>query len=444
MTLHSPRMLHLAAFVAAGPVSGHHGGWRHGAADRGLLSLQYYQRIAQILEAAKFDLVFLPDILGVPDRLGNSLDSQLRHGALGALRLDPMVVLSVMAASTAHLGLAATLSTTYHEPYLLARALATLDHLSGGRAAWNIVTSFQEAEARNFGQRDLPDRAERYERADEFVEVVCKLWDSWRDDALVLDPVAPLFADPAKVSPIDHRGKWFDVRGPLNVSRSPQGRPVLLQAGASSRGRDFAARWADVVFVTPASQASAWEFYRDLKQRAACHGRDPEDIRILPALNPIVGETTRDAEEKRAALDRLAAAEAGLSTLSYHLGIDLSIYPQDEVLPLLDVPGVDGHYREVAELSHSAGLSLSEIGARYGRGSARVVVGSASDIADRIEAWFTAGAADGFMLQPAYLPGALEDFVRLVVPELRKRGLFRTEYEFPTLRGQLGIARPVA
>jgi FMN-dependent oxidoreductase (nitrilotriacetate monooxygenase family) len=246
----APRRMNLAVFASAGPVSGSHGGWRHPEAAGDLLSAAYYQDLGRLLEAGRFDLVFLADILAVPDRLGDSLDSQLRYGALGALRLDPLVVLGLIAGATKHVGLACTVSTTYFEPFAVARSMATLDHLSGGRSAWNIVTSFQEAEARNFGRDEQLSRDRRYDRADEFMEVACALWDSWRDDALVRDRDTPLFADPSRVRRIDHDGRWFKVRGPLNVSRSPQGRPVFVQAGASERGRDFAARWAEVVFVT--------------------------------------------------------------------------------------------------------------------------------------------------------------------------------------------------
>ena len=245
--------MHLAAFVVAGPVSGHHGGWRYPTADRDLLSVDYYRNIGKVLEDGKFDLIFFADILAIPSRFEGSLDSQLRYGALGALRLDPMIVLAAMAASTTRLGLASTISTSYFHPFAVARAMATLDHLSGGRAAWNIVTSFQQAEANNFGLEDQLSRDDRYDRADEFLDVTCKLWDSWRDGALVRDPATPLFADPALVTPINHHGKWFEVQGPLNVSRSPQGRPVFIQAGASDRGRDFAARWAEIIFVTHGS-----------------------------------------------------------------------------------------------------------------------------------------------------------------------------------------------
>ncbi len=436
------RKMNLAAFAVAGPVSGHHGGWRYPSANRDFLSAEYYRNLGRTLEAGKFDLIFLADIMAIPNRLENSLDSQLRYGALGALRLDPIVVLSLLAGATKHLGLAATVSTSYFEPFSVARAFATLDHLRGGRAAWYIVTSFQKAEANNFGKIDQLSHDDRYDRADEFLEVACKLWDSWEDDALVLDPVTPLFADPSRVHPIDHKGRWFNVQGPLNVSRPPQGRPVFIQAGASDRGRDFAARWAEIIFVTHASKESAQKFYQDIKQRAEKAGRDPDDVKILPGFVPVVGETRGIAEQKRKLLDDLADPKAGLSTLSYHLDIDLSQFPQDRILPDLDVPGVQGHYKEVAELTQRRKLTLQEVGKQYGIGPLREFAGDGKDVADKMEEWFAAKACDGFMIQDTFVPGGFEDFTRLVIPELQARGLFRKDYEGVTLRDHLGLTRP--
>jgi FMN-dependent oxidoreductase (nitrilotriacetate monooxygenase family) len=438
------KKLHLAAFVSAGPVSGSHGGWRHPKADGDLLSAAYYQNIGRLLEEGRFDLLFIADIVAIPDTLGGSLDSQLRYGALGALRLDPLVVLSLIAGATKHLGLGATISTTYTQPYSLARALATLDHISGGRAAWNIVTSFQEAEARNFGLTEQLSRDERYDRADEFLDVTTKLWNSWQDDALVRDREAPLFADPARVREINHAGKWFNVRGPLNVSRPPQGRPVFIQAGASARGRDFAARWAEIVFVTPGLIDVAVEFRNDLRARAVRFGRDPDSLKVLPGIVPVIANTENEAKALHDELYGLAHPEAGLSTLSYHLGVDLSLFPQDQVLPEnLNVPGVEGHYREVSELTRRSGLSLGELGQRYGAGrTTSGFTGTPGSVADRMQEWFEAGACDGFMLQIPYLPGGVEDVVHQLVPELQRRGLFRKEYGGSTLRDSLGLARP--
>jgi FMN-dependent oxidoreductase (nitrilotriacetate monooxygenase family) len=406
--------MHLAAFLAAGPVSGVHGGWRHPAANTNLLSIKYYAQIARQLEDSRFDILFIPDIVAIPRRFEGSLESQLRYGALGALRLDPTIVLSTLASITTHIGLASTISTTYNSPFNVARSVATLDHLSAGRTAWNIVTSFQQAEAANFGLEEQLTREQRYDRADEFVEVACKLWDSWQDDALVLDKKTPLFADPSKVRSINHEGQWFKVQGPLNVSRPPQGRPVFIQAGASGRGKDFAARWADVIFVTHSSLDSAKEFYREMKERATKFGRDPSTLKILPGIVPIVGETEAIAQETNQLLSELTLAEAGLSTLSYHLDIDLAQFPQGEVLPDLDVPGVQGHYKEVSELTRQSGLTLRELGHRYGIGPLRDFVGSADKVADSMETWYHAHACDGFMVQTPFAPGGLENFARLV------------------------------
>lgn len=436
------RQIKLAAYVMAGPVSGHHGGWRYPSARTDILSLDYYQEIGRQLEAGLFDMLFIPDILAVPHKFRNSAASQLIHGALGALRLDPVVVLTAVATATQRLGLASTISTSYIEPFQLARSLATLDHLSAGRAAWNIVTSFQPAEAANFGKAGLPDKNQRYDRADEFLSVACKLWESWQQDAVVLDKTTPLFADPAKVRAISHKGEWFDVEGPLNVSRPPQGRPVFIQAGASDRGKDFAAKWAEVIFVTHSSITSAQAFYRDIKERVARHGRNPDDVHVLLGVVPVVGETLAIAQEKQALLDRLTSPEAGLSTLSYHLDIDLSEFPLDEVLPAIAPPGVQGHYKEVAELSQKQGLSLSEIGTRYAIGPLRDFNGTGAEVAQTLKRWFDERACDGFMVQMPYLPGGIEDFTRLVVPELQTLGVFRSAYEGPTLRDQLGLSLP--
>src|SRR5690606_26973886 len=259
-------------------------------------------------------------------------------------------------------------------------------------------------------------------------------------DALVRDAAAPLFADPAKVHTIDHKGEWFDVQGPLNVSRPPQGRPVFIQAGASARGKRFAARWADVIFVTHASLESAKDFYQEMKGLAAEQGRDPDTLKILPGIAPLTGETKEIALAKDAVLTDLAEARAGLSTLAYHLDIDLGQFPQAEQLPVVDQPGVHGHYKEVAELTQKRGMSLTQIGKQYGIKTNRDFIGDYRYVADRIEQWFAGGACDGFMIQFPYFPAGLDDFAQLVVPELQRRGLFRKEYEAGTLRQRLGLS----
>lgn len=434
------RRMHLAAFIIAGP--GRPGGWRYPQSEDGWLDLDYYRRIAQVLERGRFDLAFFADILAVPNRYEGSHDSQLRYGALGSLRLEPLQVLATMAAATSRLGLAATKSTSYYEPFDIARGIATLDHLSGGRAAWNIVTSFQDAEAHNFSREQHIPRDKRYDRADEFLEVTHKLWDSWEDGALVANRQIPLFADPGQVHPILHDGEWFHVDGPLNVPRPPQGYPVLIQAGASDRGRDFAARWSDVIFVTHYSLDSAIAFSKEMKERAAKLGRNPDDLKILPGITPLVGENETIVAEKKRVLADLIEPEAGLSTLSYHLDVDLSVHPMDQPLPHLKVPGVTGHYDEMREASDKGGLPLREVGRMYANRYEGEFIGTAPFIVDRMQEWFEAGACDGFMIAAPWQPGGFDEFVRLVVPELQRRELFRTQYEGRTLRDYLGLARP--
>lgn len=436
------KKMHLAAFITAGP--GRPGGWRLPDSVPGWLDASYYQNMARTLEDGRFDLAFFADIVSVPDRFGGSTDSQLRYGALGSLRVDPLPVIASMAAVTRHLGLAATVSTTYAQPFTVARSFASLDHLSGGRAAWNIVTSFQESEARNFNLDEQFDRSTRYERADEFLEVAGKLWDSWDDDALVLDVEQPLFADPDKVHRVDHKGRYFSVQGPLNVPRPPQGYPVLIQAGASSKGKDFAARWSDVIFCSHASKESAQAFYTEIKERAATFGRDPEEIKILPSITPVVGPTTARAKELADEIFELVPPIGGLSTLAYHLDVDLSTFPLDERLPEVEVPGVAGHYHEVREITEREGLTLRQLGKQYGGRYEGNFIGTADEVADGLQDWFEDGAADGFTLQVPYQPGGFESFTRQVVPQLQKRGIFRTEYEGSTLRENLGLTRPAS
>lgn len=432
--------MHLAAFVTAGP--GRPGGWRYPDSVADWRSAAYYQRIGRTLERGKFDLAFFPDILAVPDTYGGSTDPQLRYGGLGSLRMDPIPVIATIAAATERLGIAATVSTTYTEPFPLARSFATLDHLSAGRAAWNIVTSFQHAEARNFAAGNHIDRALRYRRAEEYLQVTAQLWDSWDDDALVLDRAEPRFAEPGRVHAVSHHGEYFDVEGPLNVPRPPQGYPVLIQAGGSPAGRDFAARWADVVFCSASSRESARDFRSDIRGRAAAHGRDPDDVKVLPAITPVVADTDQAAHAKAAALADLAVPEAGLSTLSYHLGIDLAPFPHDERLPDVDAPGVQGHYDEVRELTERHGMTLRELGRSYTGTHEGDFTGSPATIADTLEEWFADGAGDGFTVAAVHQPGAFEEFVDSVVPELQRRGLFREEYGGTTLRDHLGVGRP--
>jgi len=432
-------MMHLAAFMNAGPQGT--AGWRHPDAAPDFLRARYYTDIAQMLEAAMFDMVFIPDALAMPRSLGGTFDPAVRWGS-GTPRLDPMPVIAMMAAVTRHLGVAATLSTGYTQPYNVARAFASLDQLTEGRAAWNVVTSFQDAEAQNFGEAALPAREARYARAEEFLTAATRLWDSWADDALIMDKASGVFGQPERVEAIDHRGTIFGVQGPLSVPRPPQGYPVIVQAGASPAGRDFAARWADVIFCSHESLETAIEFYADMKQRAARHGRDPAQLKILPAATTVIGATRQEALKKHHEFEDLVTPEAGLSRLAYHVNVDLTKYDLDGMLPSLAEVGVEGHYREVVEFAEREKLTVRQIGKWYGARTEGDMIGSPTEIADRMENWMEQGAADGFMIQATHLPGAFIDFAAQVVPELQRRGLLRTRYEGATLRDNLGLHRP--
>ena len=434
----SPK-LHLAAFMNAGPMGTT--GWRHKDADPGFLGANYYRNAARILEKACFDLAFIPDALSMPRSLGGSFRPAVEWGS-GTPRLDPMTILGVMAGVTEHLGLAATLSTGYHEPYNLARSLATLDHVTEGRAGWNIVTSFQDAEAQNFGQDKLPPREERYARAEEVLEATTQLWDSWDDDVIFQDKESGYFGHPDKVRSVDYKGKYVSTQGPLSVPRPPQGYPLLIQAGASPRGRDFAARWADVIFSSNESLESAIAFRKDIRARAAKFGRDPDQIKLMCAATVVVADTDSEAQAKHEAFAELVHPLAGLSRLAYHVNVDLTKYDLDGPLPDLEEVGVQGHYEEVVEFARRTNKTVREIGRWYGARTEGNMIGSPTTIANEMERWMAEGAADGFMVQAAYLPGSFEEFASMVVPELQRRGLHRTEYEGKTARENLGLLRP--
>lgn len=431
--------MHLAAFLNAGPMGTT--GWRHPDADSHFLSADYYRRVARILEDAVFDLAFIPDALSVPRSLGGSFTPAVEWGS-GTPRLDPMVILGVMAGVTEHLGLAATLSTGYQAPFNLARSLATFDHISNGRAGWNIVTSFQDAEAQNFGAPALPPREQRYARAEEVLQAATQLWDSWDDDALVLNKASGEFGLPEKVRSVNFKGDYIRTQGPLNVPRSPQGYPLLIQAGASPSGRDFAARWADVIFCSHEFLDSAVDFYQDIKRRVAAAGRDPQQVRILPAATVVVGDSDRDAQRKHQEFAELVHPLAGLSRLAYHVNVDLTRFDLEGPLPKLENVGVQGHYDEVREFAERERLSIREIGRWYGARTEGSMVGSVRTIVDTMEQWLERGAADGFMIQATHLPGAFEEFAGQVVPELQRRGLHKTAYEGKTARENFGLNRP--
>ncbi|WP_428846999.1 LLM class flavin-dependent oxidoreductase [Rhizohabitans arisaemae] len=417
---------------------GHHeAAWRHPRTEPGrVLDIRHFQQLARIAERGKLDSVFFAD--------GLAIWNNVRHNATGGL--EPLTLLAALAAVTSHIGLIATASTTYNEPFHLARKFASLDHISGGRAGWNIVTSAGTAEAQNFGLDDRPAHSDRYERAAEFLEVAVKLWDSWDDDALVVNRRSGVYADTDKVHTFDHRGKHFRVRGPLNVPRPPQGHPLLVQAGSSEDGKEFAAQYAEAVFTAQQTFEEAKGFYDDLKSRLARYGREPGELKVLPGISPIIGSTEREARRLEAELEELINPEYGVSQLSQIAGIDLSAYPLDGPLPPLNVhtEGNQSRVKLIVDLARRESLTIRRLIARLagGRGH-RVVAGTPVQIADQLQHWYENGAADGFNVMPAHLPGGLEDFVDHVVPELQARGLFRLEYGGRTLRENYGLRRPV-
>lgn len=432
--------MNLGAFVHE--TGQHVAAWRHpdAHAESGTV-LSHAVDFARTAERGKFDLLFLADSAAV-SVFGNAES----HGRMGkVVKFEPITILSALAAVTSRLGLVGTYSSTYNEPYTLARQFASLDQISGGRAGWNLVTSNNEAEAFNYGRAQHAAHADRYDRAAEFAEVVMGLWDSWDDDAFIRDKESGVYYDPAKMHVLNHRGKHFSVRGPLNVARSPQGRPVLVQAGASDTGRDLAARYAELVFTAQTTFEQAKEFYGDVYARAARFGRSRRELKVMPGLYPVVGRTEAEAREKFDFLQSLIHPSVGLAVLEHTIGVpDLSQYPLDGPVPEMgDTNGPLSRQRLLLEAARRDKLTLWELCLlNAGPRGHLLTIGTPAQVADVMEHWFHSGAADGFNVMPAWLPGSLADFVDMVIPELQRRGLFRTEYEGTTLRENLGLPRP--
>jgi len=432
------RHMHLNLFLMN---TGHHeASWRHpGTAPRRITELDYYREIGAIAERGKLDSLFLADTYVLP--------ATIRHKVLHGL--EPFTLLSAIAAVTKHIGLIGTASTTFNEPFHVARKFASLDHISGGRAGWNIVTTASEGAAYNFGDQPLMDHAERYLRADEFVRVVQALWDSWGEDALRADKDSGVYADLEKIRRIEHRGEHFAVRGPLNMPPAPQGRPVLVQAGSSEDGMSFAAKFAEAAFTAQSTFERGQAFYREMKSRMGKYGRRPEELRVLPGFFTVVGDTEAEARELERELDELTIPAYGLERLSTLFKVDLTGYPLDAPVPLELLPergainGNRGRYELIESMARKEKLTIRQLIMRTAgsRGHA-ACTGTPVQIADELERWFAGGAADGFNLMPSHLPGGLSDFVDKVIPELQNRGLFRTEYEGNTLRGHYGLSVP--
>ncbi|GAA4604454.1 FMN-dependent oxidoreductase (nitrilotriacetate monooxygenase family) [Actinoplanes octamycinicus] len=431
------RQLHFNLFLHD---TGHHeASWRLPESDpHANLSLAAHQHLARVAEDAKFDSVFLAD--------GPALFSEPGRRPSG--KLEPTVLLAALAVTTSRIGLIATASTSYNDPYNLARRFASLDHLSGGRAGWNIVTTAGEAAARNFGLQDQPLHRSRYDRADEFLEVSTKLWDSWADDAILADKESGIHADGDRIRAIGHHGVHFRVEGPLNVPRSPQAHPLLVQAGSSEDGKDFAAKWAEAVFTAQPTLAESQAFYADLKRRVVAAGRDPEQVVILPGIVPVIGDTEAEARELDAELERLISPEHALAQLATILRIDRERLRLDEPLPA-DLPdedeieGMKSRYTLIVNWGRRENLTVRQLIGKLGGGRGhRTFTGTPVQIADTIQHYFENGAADGFNIMPAVLPSGIEAFATKVVPILQERGLFRTEYTGTTLREHYGLPRP--
>jgi len=420
----------------------HLAGWRHPEASAGgNMELQHAVRVTQTAERGLLDMAFLADGVGI--RFNDVPAGALSHTSKN-VQFEPLTLLSALAMVTTHVGLAATASTTYNEPYHIARKFASLDHISGGRAAWNVVTSATDMEAQNFGLVGAPPKTGRYDRAAEFVEVVKGLWESWEDDAFIRDKASGLNYDPAKVHVLNHEGAHFRVKGPLNVARTPQGRPIIIQAGASDQGRELAAATADVIYAASQTIEDARAYYDDVKGRMAQYGREPEHLKIMPGIMAVPGRTRQEAQDRYEVLQELVQPVVGLGALANYLG-DLSAYDLDGPVPEPDPADRRDHSRGTIflDMARRGNLTIRQLYLSIAGGNGhRMVVGTPADIADAMEEWFHGGGADGFNLLPTWLPGGLEEVVEMVIPELQRRGLYRTAYEGRTLRENLGLAWP--
>jgi len=431
------KQMHLGAFMR--PVSIHTAWWRHpDSAPEANFSLKHLVHCIQTLERGKFDAFFMADHLAV---LNMPIEALKRSGTVTSF--EPFTLLSALAMVTERIGLIATASTTYDAPYHIARRFASLDHISGGRAGWNIVTTSNPDAARNFGMTEHMDHAERYARAREFHDVVTGLWDSFAEDAFIRDKESGIFWDPSRMHKLDHEGKYLSIAGPLNIARPVQGWPVIVQAGASDSGRQLAAEVAEMIFAAGGPVADARAYYADIKSRAAKAGRDPALIKILPGALVTVAETDEAAREKRALLDSLVHPDSGMAALSIALGTDARAFDLDAPLP--DIPETNqsqsGRQR-VLERARRENLTVRQLAVTLGGYGGLSFTGSAKTIADEMQHWLESDACDGFNIMFPTIPGGVEDFVRWVVPELQRRGIFRKEYAGTTLREHLGLPRP--
>lgn len=429
------RMLHLGTFLAG--TGGNMASWRHpNAVPDAAINLDYYINLTRKAESAKLDFAFFGDGLYISEKSHPNFLN----------RFEPLTLLAALAMKTTHIGLAATLSTSYSDPFTVARQFSSIDHISNGRAGWNIVTSPLEGSALNYSKSEHPEHDLRYRMALEYIDVAKGLWDSWEDDAFIRDKESGVFFDPDKLHLLSHKGEFFSVQGPLNISRSKQGRPVLIQAGSSEAGKEFASQVADAVFTGQGSLEDSARFYQDVKGRAAKHGRDPDEILILPGCNPIVGKTAAEAERKYQEIAGLVSITDALNYLGrYFNDLDFTQFGLDEPFPDLGDFGRNGWESttdRIKQLVKDENLTLRQMALRATTPKS-AFIGTPEQVADTMQAWFEAGAADGFMMNSSVLPDGFNDFIDHVLPILKQRGLFRTEYESDTLRGNLGLPKPV-
>ena len=428
------RKMRIGVFLSGS--GGNMASWRHpNAVPDGAVNLGYYKGMTRTAEEAKLDFAFFGDGLYISEKSHPNF----------LVRFEPLTLLAALSMVTTHIGLAATLSTTYSDPYTVARQFSSIDHLSDGRVGWNIVTSPLEGSAANYSKPEHPQHDLRYRMAGEFVEITKGLWDSWEDDAFIRDKESGVFIDPSKMHRLDHKGEFYSVQGPLNISRSKQGSPVLIQAGSSEAGRGFAAKIADAIFTGQSTSSDAAGFYKDIKTRAEESGRDPRQVLILPGCSPVVGDTPEEAEAKYQEIANLVVIDDALNYLGrYFNDIDFSPYDLDEPFPDLGDFGRNGWESttdRIKQVAKEERLTLREMALRSTT-PRNEFIGTPTQVADSMQKWFENGAADGFMLVPSVLPQGFNDFVEHVLPILKERGLFRTEYEADTLRGNLGLPKP--
>ena len=437
------RRMILVGFLQAQNCTNIASSWRHPQSRPDSWSPDFYRHIGSVLEEGKFHLGFFDDRLSMPDMYGRDHAHTVAHG-IRCVKLDAVTVLTVMGMATERLGLGATYSTTYYEPFHVARVFATLDLMTHGRAAWNVVTSLNDGEAQNMGRDEVIDHDLRYDRADEFLEIVLGHWDTWEEGAIVQEKAGGLFADPDKVHRLDYRGRWLASRGPFTVPRSAQGHPVLIQAGQSGRGRRFGARWGEVIFVVYPNVEVGRREFAAFRAEVAQAGRDPDHVKVTQLVNTVAAATRAEAEDRWAEIDRLPLEIDALSLLSEALNFDFAKKGMDEPFTDAELAGMSGlqgiRDRVLSVNKHPTPREFIRIS---GRGRVHnPIVGGPKEVADRLEEWFAAPACDGFVLSATHVPGAYEDFVRHVVPELQRRGLFRRAFDGTTLRENLGVPVP--